>query len=350
MAAEGRRSDASLTARLAEEPERFALVQAVRILEHAAARTGRDPDARNDHRVGGDLDPRDEAVLLRADLELAFPTAELAGFAEGPGRPALSVTAIGLNGPSGVLPAYYSEMVLAAQRSRNAAMRDFLDLFNHRAISLFVRASDKYRLSRDFEVATGSTPVGGRAALYALIGFGEPSLQNRLAVSDQVLGYYAGHYAHQPRTAAALGQILTDYFEQPARVLQFQGSWGFLPANEQSRVGGAFARLGLDTVCGSKVFDIQGGFRIGLGPLTYAEFEAFLPGSARLAELASLTRSYVGPDFTFDVQLVLKADEIPPLGLSSDPARGGRLGWNTWLPTPGGRADANEAVFRPEAA
>ncbi|HEX7758198.1 MAG TPA: type VI secretion system baseplate subunit TssG, partial [Caulobacteraceae bacterium] len=314
-----------------------------------------DPRTARSGRVGGDADPRAEAVQLRAALDLGFPASEVVGYEAGDKRPALAVAAMGLNGPSGVLPYYYSEMVLEAQRGRNLAMRDFLDMFNHRALSLFVRAADKYRIAMGFDRTGGEAgdPIGG--ALYALIGLGEPALRGRLAVPDTAMAYYAGHYAHQPRTAEALSQILSDYFERTARVVQFQGSWGQLPPHEQTRLSagsaaGAFAQLGIDSVCGSRVFDVQSAFRISLGPLTYEQFMAFLPGTPQMAELNALTRAYVGPALVFDIQLILAAGEIPPLAFSNGPAGGARLGWNTWLPTQGGRADADEAVFEGDAA
>jgi type VI secretion system protein ImpH len=363
MATESGRSDAPLIDALAATPERFELIQAVRLLERAAALAARvqgDEDgayARQSPRVGGDTEPRAEAVRLRAALDLTFPATELTAYETGEvaeggaeGRPALTVAAMGLNGPSGVLPVYYSEMVLEAQRGRNLAMRDFLDMFNHRAVSLFVRAADKYRIAMGFERSGGaaSDPISG--ALYALIGLGEPSLKGRLPASDATLAYYAGHYAHHPRTAGALGQILSDYFERTARILQFRESWGTLPPHEQTQLGGGYAQLGVDAVCGSRVLDVQSAFRISLGPLTYEQFMAFLPGTPQMAELNALTRAYVGPALIFDIQLVLAAEEVPPLAFSSDPAKGGRLGWNTWLPTTGPRADADEAVFEGEAA
>jgi len=361
MATESRGPDASLIEALQASPERFELVQAVRILERAAALAAgaatwaQGPPA--EARVGGDTDPRKEAVRLRAAPDLAFPAAELAGYEAGEHgqRPALAVTALGLNGVSGVLPSYYSEMILEAQRGRNPAMRDFLDIFNHRALSLFVRAAEKYRIAPGFERAGGEArdPIAG--VIYALVGLGEPSLRERQAAPDTAIAYYAGLYAHQPRNADGLAQILSDYFERPATVGQFKGSWGFLPPQEQTRLtsgtaAGAFSQLGVDSVCGSRVFDVQSAFRISLGPMSYEQFMAFLPGSRQMAALNALTRTYVGPALVFDIQLILAADEIPPLTFARDAAGGARLGWNTWLPTSGRRGDAVDAVFDGEAA
>ena len=51
---------------------------------------------------------------------------------------------MGLYGPSSPLPNHYTEDVLWASADEDAA-RSFLDLFNHRLISLVFRAWEKYR-------------------------------------------------------------------------------------------------------------------------------------------------------------------------------------------------------------
>ena len=161
--------------------------------------------------------------------------------------------------------------------------------------------------------------------------------------------FYGGHLSRRVAAAGPLGQLLSEYFESPVTVSQFVGRWVSVPPNEQSRLGGgmrlgAYSQLGADAVVGSMVYDVQGAFRVGLGPLTYQQFLGFLPDGSRMAELGALTRTYVGPVLSFDVQLRLKAEEIPTLQLSAGTAP--RLGWNTWLPTTGPRGDAIDAVFR----
>ena len=68
-----------------------------------------------------------------------------------------------------------------------------------------------------------------------------------------------------------------------------------------------------------------------------------------MAELAALTRSYAGPALSYDVQLTLKANEIPPLQLTAEERAGPRLGWNTWFASERPREDASDATFRMEA-
>ena len=56
-----------------------------------------------------------------------------------------------------------------------------------------------------------------------------------------------------------------------------------------------------------------------------------LPGGARYDVLNTLIRYYVGFEFVFEVQLALRATEVPEFRLGRG-ERGLRLGWETWLP------------------
>lgn len=352
MAGARRRSSASVIERLRAAPHEFGFFQTVRLLERYALFRARPGRERKPAQVGLDHDPRQESVFLRSAVEMMFPPSEVIALRDGDKRPELDVTVMGLNGPSGVLPGHYSQRVMEELRQKNSALRDFLDIFNHRAMSLFLRSHEKYRLPLAFERAGHEDQDSITTALYALIGWLDPALRRRQPVADATLLFYAGHLSQWPRTAGALSAVLSDYFEQPVTVLQFQGRWVELPEPEQSALGGnngghsSYAQLGVSAVIGSHIWDIQGAFRIRLGPLDYSEFCAFMPSGRRMAELAALARTHAGPALSFDVQLILKAAQIPPFQLTPDET-GPRLGCNTWLPTEF-RRDPTDAVFRVE--
>jgi type VI secretion system protein ImpH len=281
----------------------------------------------------------------------------------------MTVTFLGLTGASGVLPRHYTELLLRLEREAKGtekhALREWLDLFNHRLISLFFRAWEKYRFYVSF--ARGeperAEPDAFTAALRSLIGLGQPALRNRLrlstwqsdeeralaAVDDLGLLRYAGLLSQQPHNARNLEQLLADYFHVPVRVLQFQGEWLTLDPPQQSRVGEC--RLGASALVGQRVWDVQGKIRLQLGPLSYAQFNEFLPDAERTSQrkaqfvLAHLVRLYVGTQIDFEVQLLLEADDVPQCQLSGDALTGPRLGWNTWLFSQPPTRDADDATF-----
>ena len=54
--------------------------------------------------------------------------------------------------------------------------------------------------------------------------------------------FYAGHFAHYPRSATSLERLLADYFELPVRVRQFHGQWWWLDQFEYGQFLGHDSR------------------------------------------------------------------------------------------------------------
>ena len=101
---------------------------------------------------------------------------------------------------------------------------------------------------------------------------------------------------------------------------------------------------------GERVWSIESKFRVRLGPIGILAFQALLPGGRLLAQLAQIARTYAGPEFDFDVQLVLRREETPFCRLGAGEFSGPRLGWNTWACSVVRSRDADEAVFAADGA
>src|SRR4029077_15067321 len=114
----------------------------------------------------------------------------------------------------------------------------------------------------------------------------------------------------------------------------------YLPGGDEC--GGLNCRLGEDVIVGERVWDAQSKFRVRVGPLRYAEFRRLTPDGDGLRPLCELTRSYAGPEFSFDVQAVLAAGEAAGCRLGGD---GARLGWDSWVSAAEAPAEADDAVF-----
>ena len=70
-----------------------------------------------------------------------------------------------------------------------------------------------------------------------------------------------------------------------------------------------------------------------------------MPSGDALRPLCQMIRTYAGPQFEFDVQVVLKAAEVPCCRLGGDGADPSRLGWNTWILSATVDHDVSDAVF-----
>jgi type VI secretion system protein ImpH len=367
MAAASGRDRASVADGLRQEAYRFDFFQAVRLLEWMALEQ---PEAAEPRRpVGQDYRPDAEVVRFRAMPSLGFPTGSIrelrrpegAAPSQTAGPPEMIVEYMGLFGPSGPLPPHYTALVIQRIREKDFSLRDFLDLFNHRTVSLFYRTWEKYRFTIAYE---RTQRTAGKVeedlftqCLYCLIGWGtgglrgRPGTVRRTVVDDEALLFYAGHFAHFPRSALGLEMVLADYFELPVEIRQFRGQWLYLSADDQCqlpRTGappGTAKRVGDNLVVGQRVWDVQSKFRVRLGPLGYREFRRFMPSGDALRPLCQMTRSYAGPQWDFDVQPVLKAAEVPWCRIGGEGADPGRLGWNTWIRSRDMEHDVDDAVF-----
>jgi len=85
-------------------------------------------------------------------------------------------------------------------------------------------------------------------------------------------------------------------------------------------------------------------FRLRLGPLSRAQFNHFLPGGEALKQLVAAVKTYVGEESAWDVQLVLKKEDVPLMHMGNS----GRMGLSTWLGHFREHADADQVVLRPE--
>jgi type VI secretion system protein ImpH len=343
MATQSRGTDPAVEDLLFEAGYRFDFFQAVRVLERLYPH--RQP-------VGGDASPADEVVRFCARLSLSFPPSaihEIRRAEDGAAPAQMTVAFMGLTGPLGVLPRHYTELLLERMRHKDRTLRDFLDLFNHRLVSLFYRAWEKYRFPMAYERAVAQQQEDDRFTryLFALIGLGTRGLRGRLEVEDKALLFYAGLLAQQPRSASALAGLLQDYFGVPVAVTQYIGQWLPLAEANRSRLGPEEANnaLGVSTVAGDRVWDQQARFRLCLGPLTLAEFRQFLPSGRAFWPLVELGRFFAGLACDFEVQLILTAADIPWCRLGGTGEDAPRLGWSAWLKTRECTRHAADAIF-----
>jgi type VI secretion system protein ImpH len=263
--------------------------------------------------------------------------------------PRMMVAFMGLTGPAGVLPHHYTELLIERMRYKDKALWEFLDLFNHRLISLFYSAWEKYRFPVAYEVARARGGQDGFSEyLFDLVGMGTRGLRRRQSFADEILLFYGGLFAQRPHSASALQAILGDYFQVPARVEQFAGQWLKLEAESLSRLGGANAELGVTSVAGERVWDNQAKLQVRFGPLTLKQFSEFLPNGSAFQPAAELTRLVAGLEFDFDLRLTLKAAEVPNCVLTTGAKRRPMLGWTTWLKTRPFTEDDSQVVFNSE--
>ena len=237
-------------------------------------------------------------------------------------------------------------MVIDRIQARDRTLRDFFDIFHHRAISLFYRAWQKYRFQVGYEQGEGDQ---FSQYLLDIIGLGTAELKGRQKIEDYSYLCYSGLLAQQPRSAEALELILQDYFGVPVRVEQFLGGWYQLDRDSQCNLDDTSfdsQQLGFGAVAGDEIWNPQSRIRVVLGPLPLRKYLDFLPSGTAYSPLRSLVRFYAGDEFDFEVQLILNRQEVPACELGAVGDKSPQLGWLTWSVTKPMEYNPSEAILQ----
>lgn len=323
MATHGWGKSAPVIDSLFEEGDRFDFFQAVALLEAHLA-----PPLRS---VGESAQPSLEVVRFKSTIALSFPETDVASVkhAADPGGPGvLTVNFLGLAGALGPLPMPIAERVLQRAARGDTALRDFLDIFNHRLLSILYRSRKRHR------VALGvSSPEQDDASRYlaALIGLGIPALRDRVGFPDRALLHHAGSLSREVRSVIGLEALLRHHFGVAIKVHPLTGCFCAIERSDWSTLGpsGKNHALGRDAVLGTRVWDQEAAFDIQVGPLDFEAYLRFLPGGDALGPLCDMARFYAGDVHEFRVRLVLRAEAVKPARLGK--AYGARLGLTAWL-------------------
>jgi type VI secretion system protein ImpH len=254
------------------------------------------------HGVGRDAFPRDELVRFKAEQHLGFagqPINKANSRNNGNNQQALElyVSFLGLTGPSGVLPQHYTEMLLQRLKQRDGAMRDFFDMFNHRLISLYYRAWEKYRFACQYEIADGLNDP------FSLL------LKQLSGCKDNLGLYYAGAFSQRNRSGQFLQQILTDLLGAPVKIVSLSGRWLALDKDEQTRLTsrtlpeGQNGALGQTSMLGQRVWDVSSEVVIEV-VAPAATLPELLPGGSRYQLVQQIAGRYLEPHL--QIRLVIK--------------------------------------------
>ncbi|WP_299044429.1 type VI secretion system baseplate subunit TssG [uncultured Tateyamaria sp.] len=336
--APGNRSGAdSLThlERLSKTPEKHHIFHAFRVLEAAFPEAPRIGDARR---------PRQDKVRFGQEAGLSFPPSTIAGFeppkGEKPGR--LTNRFFGLFGPMGPLPLHLTEFARARLRHhRDPTFVEFANVLTHRLMTLLYRAWRSGQPAPSFDRGDND---GIERKIAAIAGYHGTHLRGRDDLPDLAKRHFAGLLSQGPRNAEGLKSIVSSFFGTNVRVQEFVGCWLELEPGDCWRMG-APATLGRTTSIGERVWTRSAKFRLKIGPLSLRDYERLLPGGGSLPRLRAIVRNYVGDALDWDVNLVLRHDEIPKAQLGHTM----RLGQTSWIGTAKSDKDADDLYLVPGA-
>ena len=193
----------------------------------------------NKPRVGYARRSADDPIQFCQEPSLTFAPTTLQRFewSARSGKPRLVVNFMGLLGPQGPMPLQVTDYIHDRELNHDDhTLARFLDIFNHRMISLFYRAWACHR-----QTVSHDRPHEDRFADYigSLIGIGNAHLRGRDRVPDAAKLHFSGHLGCQARNAEGLRAILENYFGIQTSIEEFVGQWISLPDAYRCRLGGS---------------------------------------------------------------------------------------------------------------
>ena len=322
---------------LDEEPFRVHFFQAVRLLQKM------DKELKP---VGYFITPQGETIRFSSRTSLAFPPSEIYDLRRSEnGQASMTVEFMGMCAAISVMPPPYTEFLIARAKEKDYAMEDFLNIFNHRMISLFYRGWEKYRFFIEYEKSK-EDKLSDR--LLDLLGLGTEGLRSRGGIPDAAYLNYVSLLTRHVRSASSLQQILEDYFGVHAQIKQFAGAWRKLNSENQTcfrGLGGPSEQLGVGVVAGDEVWDHHGRIRVSLGPMHFDQYLNFLPGQSAYHELVAWLKFYSNGSYETEVQLILAREDAPPCELGSIGKISPQLGLVSWLKTKPRDRDPADATY-----
>lgn len=323
-------------AMLLRAPYRFDLFQAISLLERQGPR-----DAEHGARLAVG-DGQGESVRLSGHVALGFQPSDIHSVkARGPlGAAAtgqrvaptyiLATQAMTLAGGQGPLPQPYTELLLERLAERDYAMRDFLDIFNHRFIGFLFRGRKKHAPALNWE-SLNASPLA--ACVRSIAHFRLVGEENGVVPWLR----HAGLMTAAPRSMTGLLSLLADRFGMAVRGRQFVGGWLPLDARSQMPLGRGAALDGLRAL-GRRVWDQTAVVDIAFHGVNRSQLRQLLPTGDMHRSLSHCVKRYLsGP---IDVNLVIEPATTAKPAARLGGGNAAQLGWTSWLRD--GEGDARE--------
>lgn len=287
------------------------------------------------------LPPRREPVHFSSYSGLGFPKSDVVSIdRDEQGQFKLEVSFLGLHGSQSPLPSYYLDSLAWEDAQNESRLTDFLNLFNHRLVSLLYHIWRKYR----YHVCFSNDGMDNFSQkIFALVGLGNEAIKDSLPVNRSKMLAYAGLLASPGRSPDVICGLVSHCFDLPDVEVD---SWQFrkvdiLP-DEQNRLGSRVklrakhylekSVLGVNFTLGAKVPDRSGKFMLSINNLTRQRFLNFLPNGKNYIPLVTFVSFILRDQFAWDLKLGLATQQVGGMSLGEEERS--QLGWTTFLGQP----------------
>jgi len=311
------------------------------LLRHTAAKHPQHPP------IGRAQRPQQEPFRLGQQASLTFAPREIAEVTQRNGLPVVKLYGLGMLGPNGPLPIHMTETVRErTEAKRDSTLANFLDVFHHRSLTHLYRAWSQAQAAAGLDRSDNET----FSPYIARIAGDDPEEVAQTPLPRHARWASSAHRVRQARNPDGLVATLSHYFGIGVVLHEFQMHWITIEPNDICCIGmpRTSSMLGQGALAGEVVPDRQHKFRLVLGPLSLNEYLRFTPqGTPEGCDLPALVewvRAFVGYEFIWEVELVLRREEAPSSCLGGEE----RLGWSSWMGSAMAGNTVTGMVFEPE--
>jgi type VI secretion system protein ImpH len=267
-------------------------------------------------------------------------------------RAHIKLFGLGALGPNGALPIHFTELVRErVEAKRDNTLADFIDLFHHRAFSHIYRAWAQSQSAAGLDRAGEET----FSPYIARLAGDEPSEVQHTALAPHARWASSAHRVRAARNPEGLVSTLARFFGVLVQLREYMLQWMPIEPQDHCILGQPrpSSVLGEGAMLGEVVPDRQSRFRLLIGPLDMEGYLRLTPqGSASgkdLPALRDIVRSFVGFEYVWEVELLIRSEAAPQTRLGDST----QLGWSSWMASapPGSSASRSVTgmVFEPES-
>jgi type VI secretion system protein ImpH len=321
-----RQSQSSVIQRLLEEPFRFDLVQAIRLIIDWLRQSGIPESVawrdivrfQNSISMSFPASQIEALVVDSATLSAEHKRTQIELLASQLKRLTITPAYLGFLGAGGAMPSHYTEGI-ASQilRQRFDGTRAFFDIFTNRIIALHYQAMVKHRVQHRLDASGRLAIEEIQLALAGRKPHPPPEQGGDACIRSEVFEYYAAVVRHRPVSATLIESVLSEYFNLPIKVEQCVGAWDQMKEHELNMLGRPNATLGRGMTLGGRCWERHSRARLHIGPLARPDFENFLPGRCGHLALTVFLDAFTIPTIEFDARLILRVADVKPMRLSS---------------------------------
>lgn len=271
-------------------------------------------------------EPAQEVALFKSDASIAFPGSDLTSLTRSnAGQFTLTTKFLGFSGSQSPLPGYYLDRMARESAQNEEGLAAFLDLFSHRWTQFAYHAWRKYRYHICFR--NGGTDVFSQR-MYALVGLGNKSVRDKLAINHSKMLAYAGILATPGRSPDVVRNLVSHCFDLPDVTIE---NWLLrkvpVDPDQQNRLGVRHLKkktagyvpgrsvIGINFTLGARVPDRSGKFLLRIGGLSMSRFLSLLPNGDNHDALKMFISFLLRDQLAWDLQLDLAPDQAQGMRL-----------------------------------